>query len=157
MTNFDPAKDPAAGIGPRSVRATIAALVLAMAFVILYIASPLFSGLGDSDTWRALGWERGQTGALDTLRGVVRQINRTQIDPAIIRHFFVGAVCAIAILSTKPFTPKTARRLMLGRVIDLGLLVLLGFALFVLGRKMGLGSDVLLTRRPPTFRAPPPG
>lgn len=143
MTLADPATDPAAGIGPRLASATIAALALAMAFVILYTASPLFVALGDSDTWRALGWERGQTGALDSLRAVVRGFNRTLLDPAIIRPFFVGAACAIAILTTKPFTPITARGLMVARAIDLTLLALLGFALFVLGRKMGLGSDVL--------------
>lgn len=141
----DPGSDATTrpGVGARAAQAAIAALALAMAFIILYTASPLFAALSDSDTWRALGWERGQTGALDTLRDVVRQFNRTLQDPAIIRPFFVGAACAIAILTTKPFPPKTPRGLMLARAIDLCLLALLAFALFVLGRKMGLGSDVL--------------
>jgi TRAP transporter 4TM/12TM fusion protein len=124
-------------------RGSIATLALAMAFVILYTASPLFTLLGDSATWRALGWERGQEGVLDALRGVVRQFNRILLDPAIIRPFFVGAACAIAILTTRPFTPRSARGLAVARAIDIGLLALLAFALFVLGRKMGLGSDVL--------------
>ena len=132
-----------AGVGARLAQATVAALALAMGFVILYTASPLFVALSDNATWRGLGWERGQTGALDALRTAVRQFNRWLIDPAIIRPFFVGAACAIAILTTRPFTPRSPRGRMLARAIDLGLLALLGFALFVLGRKMGLGSDVL--------------
>ena len=76
----------------------IAGLALAMAFIILYTASPVFALLYDSDTWRALGWERGQDGVLATLRDAVRGLNRTLIDPAIIRPFFVGASCAIALL-----------------------------------------------------------
>ena len=131
------------GIGARVAQGIVATLALGMAFVILYTASPLFVMLNDSDTWRAFGWERGQSGVIDSLRGVVRRFNRTLLDPAIIRPFFVGAACAIAILTTKPFTPKTAQGLLVARAIDLGLLGLLVFSLFVLGRKMSLGSDVL--------------
>jgi TRAP transporter 4TM/12TM fusion protein len=131
------------GIGAKAAVATVAALALAMAFVILYSASPLFAMLNDSDTWRAMGWERGQSGVIDSLRRVIRGFNSTLLDPAIIRPFFVGAACAIAILTTKPFTPKTAQGLRVARAIDLFLMGLLVFALFVLGRKMSLGSDVL--------------
>jgi TRAP transporter 4TM/12TM fusion protein len=141
----DPGSDATAraGVGVGVAQVVVATLALAMAFVILYTASPLFVALSDNATWRGLGWERGQTGALDALRTVVRQFNRWLIDPAIIRPFFVGAACAIAILTTRPFTPRTARGRAVALAIDLGLLALLAFALFVLGRKMGLGSDVL--------------
>jgi len=143
MRNSTETAAPVPGIGARLSTMVIAGLALAMAFIILYTSSPLFALLYDSDTWRALGWERGQEGLLNALRDIVRDFNRILIDPAIIRPFFVGASCAIALLVTQPFAATTPGRRAAALAIDAVLLGFLAFSLFVLARKMGLGSDVL--------------
>jgi TRAP transporter 4TM/12TM fusion protein len=130
-------------------RGTVAALSLAMAFVIVYTASPLFPLLSDNDTWRALGWERGQDDTLiAALREAVRGFNRLLLDPAVIRPFFVGAACTIAILTTRPFTPVSHAGERIAFAIDAALIGLLVFSLWVLGRKLGLGADVLFIPKP---------
>lgn len=81
----------------------VAALSLALAAVIIYMPSPLFPFLSDNDSYRALGWERrGEgtwNGSVGWFRDRLRGFNRTLLDPAFIRPFFVGVAGIVSILT----------------------------------------------------------
>ena len=136
----------------RTGTVVVTVLSLALAAVIIYMPSPLFPFLSDNDTYRALGWERRGEGAWNDivgwLRGQLRGLNRTLLDPAFIRPFFVGVAGIVSILTVAPWNTETQARLMSARVYNGFLIALLLFALWILGRKLSLGSDVLFLPEP---------
>ena len=130
----------------------VAALSLTLAAVIIYMPSPLFPFLSDNDTYRALGWDRKSEGTWNNLigwlRGHLRGLNRTLLDPAFIRPFFVGAAGIVSILTVAPWSTDTRLRSVAARIFNGLLIALLLFALWILGRKLSLGSDVLFLPEP---------
>lgn len=125
----------------------IAAIALAMAAVIIYLPSPVFPVLSNSDTYVALGWERRGEGTWNDivgwLRSTLRGFNRTLLDPSVIRPFFVASACTIAILTTTPWQATTPPRRRAAMAFNVVLIALLVFAVWVLVRKLSLGSDAL--------------
>lgn len=125
----------------------VAAIALVMAAVIIYLPSPVFPVLSNNDTYVALGWERRGEGTWNDivawLRNTLRGFNRTLLDPSFIRPFFVSAACTIAILTTTPWQADTVLRKRLALGFNLVLIALLAFAVWVLVRKLSLGSDAL--------------
>ncbi len=130
----------------------VTVLSLAMAAVIIYMPSPLFPLLSDNDTYRALGWDRKGSGAWNALigwfRGHLRGFNRTLLDPAFIRPFFVGIAGIVSILTVAPWSIDTQARRSAAHLYNGVLIGLLLFALWILGRKLSLGSDVLFLPEP---------
>lgn len=130
----------------------VAVLSLALAFVIIYMPSPLFPFLSDNDTYKALGWERRGDGAWNDFigwwRGQLRGFNRTLLDPAFIRPFFVGVAGIISILTVEPWRTDTRERELAAKAFNAVLIALLLFSLWILGRKLSLGSDVLFLPEP---------
>lgn len=125
----------------------IAVIALAMAVVIIYVPSPLFPVLSNTDTYVALGWDRSGAGAWNDvvgwLRGTLRGLNRTLLDPSFIRPFFVASACTIAILTTSPWRTDSVASWRAAVAFNLLLIGLLAFAVWVLARKLSLGSDAL--------------
>ncbi|MEM9012096.1 MAG: TRAP transporter fused permease subunit [Pseudomonadota bacterium] len=138
--------------GPRGAALAVGLIALLMAAIVIYTPSPLFPVLSDSDTYRALGWERGGEGGWNdfvaTLRAWGRGLNRALLDPGFIRPFFVGACCFIAICVTLPWTPGSARSRRLALGVNAALIVLLAFAIWILARKLSLGADFLFIPEP---------
>lgn len=130
----------------------VTVLALALAVVIIYMPSPLFPLLSDNDTYKALGWERRGEGTWNEivgwLRDQLRGLNRTLLDPAFIRPFFVGVAGIVSILTVAPWETDTPNRVLLAKVYNAVLIALLLFALWILGRKLSLGSDVLFLPKP---------
>ena len=128
-------------------RRVVAAIAMVMAVIAIYSPSPLFPIISDNDTYRALGWVRGDAGAwsvfVNELRLWGKWLNRTLLDPSFIRPFFVGASASIAILTTSPWPITDSKSRRAAMFLDLSLLVMLVFALWVLARKLSLGPDVL--------------
>lgn len=125
----------------------VAVLSLALAAVIIYMPSPLFPFLSDNDTYRALGWERRGEGTWNEIIGWFRDqfrgFNRTLLDPSFIRPFFVGVASIISIITVSPWRTDTPTRALTAKAYNAILIALLLFALWILGRKLSLGSDVL--------------
>jgi len=130
----------------------VAVLSLALAFVIIYMPSPLFPFLSDNNTYKALGWERRGDGAWNDFigwwRGEFRGFNRTLLDPAFIRPFFVGVAGILSILTVEPWRTDTKEREIAAKSFNAVLIALLLFSLWILGRKLSLGSDVLFLPKP---------
>ena len=118
-----------------------------MAVVIVYMPSPLFPLLSDNDTWRALGRERDGQGGwnafLHWCRGWAKALNRTLLDPAFIRPFFVASAGMVAILTTAPWRADKPWKARAAAAYNLVLAGLLAFGIWILARKLSLGSDVL--------------
>ena len=146
MSLIEPVEGENTAFGPSS-RKVVAGMALVMAVIAIYMPSPLFPVISDNDTYRALGWVRDDEGAwsnfVNWLRLQGKSINRTLLDPAIIRPFFVGASCAIALLTTSPWKLNSALSWRLAIVLDGILLLMLAFGLWVLARKLSHGPDVL--------------
>lgn len=125
----------------------IAVIALVMAAVIIYLPSPVFPVLSNNDTYAALGWVRRGEGTwndvIGWLRSTLRGFNRTLLDPSVIRPYFVASACTIAILTTIPWQTDTTTRKRLALAFNLVLILLLVFAVWVLVRKLSLGSDAL--------------
>lgn len=130
----------------------VTVLSLAMAAVIIYMPSPLFPFVSDNDTYRALGWDRQGQGAWNAITGWFRDhlrgLNRTLLDPAFIRPFFVGVAGIVSILTVTPWSTERRIRLRAAQVYNVVLVVLLSFSLWILGRKLSLGSDILFLPEP---------
>ncbi len=133
-------------------RAVIWVLAMAIGVLTIYSTSPLFPVISDNNTYRALGWVRdvdnGWSGFVDMLRLGGKAINRLILDPGFIRPFFVGAACVIALLTTPPWQSSTSFGRRAATIFDAVLIALVLFALWVLARKLSLGSDVLFTPSP---------
>ncbi len=118
-----------------------------MAVVTVYMPSPLFPLLSDNDTWRALGWDRDGQGGwnafLHWCRGWAKALNRTLLDPAFIRPFFVASAGMVAILTTAPWRADKLWKARAAAAYNLVLAGLLAFGIWILARKLSLGSDVL--------------
>lgn len=138
--------------GPAIVGWAVGLIALAMAAIIIYTPSPLFPVFSDSDTYRALGWQRRGEGAWNDLVGQLRLwgrgLNSTLLDPGFIRPFFVGACCFIAIAVTLPWKPSSDASRRAALLFNVGLVVLLAFAIWVLARKLGKGADFLFIPGP---------
>ncbi|MEM8915699.1 MAG: TRAP transporter large permease subunit, partial [Pseudomonadota bacterium] len=125
----------------------IGLIAVVMAAVILYLPSPIFPILSDNETYQALGWERRGEGSwndlIGWLRGILRGFNRTLLDPSFIRPFFVASACTIAILTTTPWATTIPTSRLMAWLVNLFLVGLLAIAIWVLARKLSLGSDAL--------------
>ena len=125
----------------------VAVVALVLAATIIYLPSPIFPLLSDNATYYALGWERGGEGSwndfLGSLRSSLKAFNRTLLDPAFIRPFFVASACAIALVTSYPWSTHTPLRKSLANGFNALLIGLLLFATWVLARKLSLGSDAL--------------
>ncbi len=126
---------------------TVTVLALAIGIVTIYSTSPLFPVISNNDTYRALGWirgsEEGWSAFVNWLRLNGKAINRLILDPSFIRPFFVGAACIIALLTSTPWKTDTKGKKLAAQLFDGFLIVLTIFALWILGRKLSLGSDIL--------------
>lgn len=136
----------------RLARTTITVLALAIGLLTIYTTSPLFPLISDNAFYRALGWVRGAEGGwagfIDWLRTTGKAMNRLILDPAFIRPFFVGTACIIALLTTTPWPTRTPASRRAAAWLDGALIAATLFALWVLGRKLSLGSDVLFMPEP---------
>ena len=125
----------------------IGAIALVLAAIIIYLPSPIFPMLSDNATYYGLGWERRGEGSwndfLGWLRSNLKGFNRTLLDPAFIRPFFVASACIIALHTTSPWPTHTSQREKTALVFNAILVALLLFAVWVLARKLSLGSDAL--------------
>lgn len=131
----------------RLSKAVVWGLAMAIGVLTIYSTSPLFPLVSDNGTYGALGWVRGVedgwSGFVNQLRLWGKSINRLILDPSVIRPFYVGSACIIAILTTQPWKARTPSARLAARVFDGVLIGLTLFALWILGRKLSLGADVL--------------
>ncbi|MEZ5789912.1 MAG: TRAP transporter fused permease subunit [Nitratireductor sp.] len=139
------------GIGALK-QSVIWVLAMAIGILTIYSTSPLFPLISNNDTYRALGWVRGIDGGWSGFVGWLRlggkAVNRLILDPSFIRPFFVGSACIIALLTSSPWSATTAFARRAATAFDAVLIAMVLFALWVLARKLSLGSDVLFTPDP---------